>query len=162
MIDTAKVTGRRTLRFNSLDDILAEAERLAAAPRVRAMGNWTLPQAIGHLARSLDISIDGAKFRVVWYIRLIGPLLKKRILTKPMPAGFRLKGEAAATLLPESAASLTEALAHLKRATVRIKQEPHRAPHAFFGKLSREEWDRFHARHAEMHLSFFVPEDAGG
>ena len=138
---------------------MAEVERLAAAPRVEALGNWTLAQAIAHLARSMDISIDGAKFRVQWYIRLVGPLMKKRILNKPMPSGFQLRGDAAKTLMPESAASLEQAVLHFRKATVRVQQEPHREPHAIFGMFTREEWDRFHARHAEMHLSFFVPHE---
>jgi len=28
--------------------------------------------------------------------------------------------------------------------------------HPLFGKLSREEWNRFHLRHAELHMSFLV------
>ncbi|MCE9548059.1 MAG: DUF1569 domain-containing protein [Planctomycetia bacterium] len=155
-INTAKVAGRRTLRFASTDEVLAEVERLVAAPQVQRLGNWTLAQAISHLARSLDISVDGAKFRVAWYIRLVGPLLKKRILTQPMPAGFKLTGGAKTALVAEPELSSTAALADLRRATARLKKESHREPHAIFGRFTREEWDTFHCRHAEMHLSFFV------
>ncbi|MCE9554629.1 MAG: DUF1569 domain-containing protein, partial [Planctomycetes bacterium] len=53
-INTAKVAGRRPLRFASTDEVLAEVERLVAAPQVQPLGNWSLAQAISHLARSLD------------------------------------------------------------------------------------------------------------
>ena len=38
-VDTAKVQGRRTLHFNSLDDILADVEKLnQSPPRPKANG----------------------------------------------------------------------------------------------------------------------------
>src|SRR5262245_24384098 len=86
-IKTANVTGRRQLRFTTLDGILEEAERLCAADQVKALGNWTLGQTLGHLANAMDMAIDGARFRLPWYIRLFTPLLRKRVLFKSMPAG---------------------------------------------------------------------------
>ena len=53
---------RSTLRFESLDEVLAEAERLSVAERngtlVRA-GNWTLGQTLGHLATWCRFAFDG-------------------------------------------------------------------------------------------------------
>ena len=43
-VDTAKVEGRRTLHFHSLDDILADVERLNQG-KVRPIGNWSPGQA---------------------------------------------------------------------------------------------------------------------
>lgn len=40
-INTARVTGRRQLRFESLDAVLADAEYLASVP-TRQLGNWSL------------------------------------------------------------------------------------------------------------------------
>src|SRR5205807_8480410 len=53
-----KVTGRRRLHFESLDEVLAEAERRAAG-RYRRLGHWTLGQILMHLALAGDKSIDG-------------------------------------------------------------------------------------------------------
>ena len=30
-------------------------------------------------------------------------------------------------------------------------------PHPVIGRLSAAQWNKFHLRHAELHLSFFVP-----
>ncbi|MBX9787841.1 MAG: DUF1569 domain-containing protein [Pirellulales bacterium] len=35
--------------------------------------------------------------------------------------------------------------------------ETRRVPHPVIGRLSVDQWNRFHLRHAELHLSFFVP-----
>ncbi len=96
-VDTKKVA-RRTLHFNSLDEVLAEAERLVAgSPRM--LGNWSLGQTLVHLARGLDMAVEPAPFRAPWYVRLVGPWLKTRFLTKPMSAGFKLPNDAASDFL---------------------------------------------------------------
>ena len=58
-VATNKVQNRRTLRFTSFDDIVAEAEKLAAAPHVTMLGNWPLSQLFTHIAGAIDHSIDG-------------------------------------------------------------------------------------------------------
>ena len=59
-IKTKKVEGRRKVRYQAISEFLAEAERLASR-KVRTIGNWSQGQIYEHLARSLDISIDGTK-----------------------------------------------------------------------------------------------------
>ncbi len=39
MIDTTKVQDRRALRFHSVDAMLADARALAAAPKLKQLGN---------------------------------------------------------------------------------------------------------------------------
>ncbi len=46
---------------------------------------------------------------------------------------------------------------NLRQAIHRLQTEEKRAPNPVLGKLTREEWDRLHCRHAELHLSFLVP-----
>ena len=44
MIDTSKVQDRRKLRFHSIDDLLADVDRIVAAEKagtLRRTGNWT-------------------------------------------------------------------------------------------------------------------------
>jgi hypothetical protein len=45
----------------------------------------------------------------------------------------------------------------LREAFSRLKATDQRAEHVVFGPLTKEEWNRFHCRHAEMHLSFIIP-----
>ena len=61
MVNTKTVTGRRELRYDNYDELLADAERLAGK-EVRTLGNWSYGQILRHLARSIDAMIDGAPF----------------------------------------------------------------------------------------------------
>src|SRR5262249_13164144 len=112
---TTKVTGRRELRFEALDDILADAGRLSAS-HVRALGNWSLGQATGHLARAMAMSLDGTTLgRAPLPIRvLLRYVFKKRILTKGMRPGFNLKGPFAQYIVPDATCSTEQGLAQLR------------------------------------------------
>src|SRR5262245_58687809 len=95
-IDTSKVKGRRTVRYESYDDLLADAERMAGT-EFHTLGNWSLGQICKHLARSIDMMIDGPLFLLPAPIRLVMSwTIKKRMLRQTVPAGFRLpkKGQA--------------------------------------------------------------------
>jgi hypothetical protein len=157
-IKTAKVTGRRTLHFETFNEILEDAERLCSAKQITALGNWTLGQALGHLALAMDMAIDGAKFRVPWYVRLVAPLFKQRMLSTSMPSGVQLPADGQQQLIPTPTTSSQQGLAELRRAIGRLQTTSQRAKSPVFGRMSREDWDRFHLRHAELHLSFFVAE----
>jgi hypothetical protein len=50
-----------------------------------------------------------------------------------------------------------EGITNLRRAIGRLKSEPERDWEQCFHAFTREEWDQFHIRHAELHLSFIVP-----
>ena len=61
-IDTTKVTGRRTLHFNSLDEIAADVEMLTKAREIKTLGNWSAGQVVQHVATTMNKSIDGFSF----------------------------------------------------------------------------------------------------
>jgi len=155
-VKTAKVTGRRELHFHSLADVLDDAEQLASG-EVKALGNWSLGQALTHLAVMMNHSIDGAPYTVPRILRLIGPLIKRRILYKPMSAGYRLTKNVASVLVPSDTISTADGLESLRAAIHRLQTEHGRKPHAVFGRLTPSEWEQLHLRHSELHLSFFVP-----
>jgi hypothetical protein len=156
-IDTAKVKERRQLHFTSLDDILADVDHLAQAAEVRALGNWSAGQIFQHLAVAFNCSIDGFPFHLPAPVRFLFRLFLKRVvLNKPMSAGFRLPQKAAKQLVP-SPIGQEEGLQNLRQAIRRLQAEEKRAPNPVVGKLTREEWDKLHCRHAELHLSFLVP-----
>ncbi|MFM7158861.1 MAG: DUF1569 domain-containing protein, partial [Planctomycetaceae bacterium] len=62
-IDTAKVSGRRPLRFHSLDDILEEVDRLDQG-EVVSIGNWTPGQNLRHLTILMVGCLDGIQVEV--------------------------------------------------------------------------------------------------
>lgn len=139
------------MRYESLDDFYADAQRLAAV-EVHPLGNWSPGQIYEHMARSLDSSIDGVGFSMPAPLRWIMTLLMKRkFLEKEIPAGFNT------TAQYEPEPTTAEAgLASLKQAIARQREVPQRLLHPAFGNLSREDWTKFHLRHAEMHMSFLT------
>lgn len=149
MINTKRVTGRREIRYESLDDLVADTVRLAG-PNARMLGNWTPGQIFQHLADTMNSSIVGfgSMFAapVRWILRL---LMKRRFLTKGLPAGFK----APAKFLPD-ATSVDDGLTALKKAVARLHEDTTRALHPGFGSLTLDEWTQFHLRHAELHMSF--------
>jgi hypothetical protein len=99
-VNTAKVQGRRQVRYASLEELLADAERLNAGP-VKALGNWSAGQIYRHLATAFNGSIDGFTMTLPWYVNVVGKLFKKKLLNGQMPPGFKLPPDAAQTLAPK-------------------------------------------------------------
>ena len=157
-INTKKVTSRRKLRFESLDEILAEADRLASMP-IRLLGNWSYGQILEHLAAAIDSYYDGIPVRngipvkPSWFMRrFVFPFIKNSLLTRGMPSGIQLPKSAEA-LIPDKT-DVQPALEHLRRAINRLKEESPRKPSPFFGDMAPQEWVALTLRHAELHLSF--------
>ena len=155
-VNTRKVEGRRTLRFNTIDDAIADAETIAAADqagKVRLLGNWTVGQILNHLACWATYAYDGAPMQAPWFVRLIAKAFKKRFLTKGMPAGGNIPrvpgGTYGTEIVPTDAA-----LERFRNAFTRLKHEPPTAPSPAFGPLTHEEAIALNLRHAELHLSF--------
>jgi hypothetical protein len=156
-IDTAKVTGRRALHFNSLEDILAEVDRLASGREITTLGNWSAGQIFEHVARNMDKCIDGYDHKLPAIMRFIlGLTMKSRLMNEPMAPGFKLPRKAAVELVAP-ATSMEDGLAHIRKAIHRLQTDPNRVPSPFLGPMTREDWDKIHCRHAELHFSFLIP-----
>lgn len=159
-IDTKTVAGRRQLKFQSLDDIAQDVESLAAAKELKSLGNWSPGQIFKHLAIVMHGEIDGLSFKIPWPMRIMISIMlffmKSRFLNSPMPAGFALSPGAMRVLVPPPT-SLEDGLEAIRSGLHRLKTESHRAPHAFMGRLTEEEWTKLQCRHCELHLSFLAP-----
>jgi hypothetical protein len=155
-VDTGKVTTRRKVEYASLQDVLADAERMASG-NPATLGNWSAGQIFAHLARSFNNSIDGAEYKAPWYFRLLGRILKKQLLNGPMSPGFKLPAWAAGSLEP-APTSTEEGLNALRNAVARQERESTRVPDPVFGPMSPEEWRKLHLKHAALHMSFLVPQ----
>jgi hypothetical protein len=100
----------------------------------------------------LDLSIDGFDFNMPAPVRLVMLLLmKKKFLTKSLPPGFKAPDK-----YTPAETSTEEGLAVLREAVDRQRRESKRVLHPGFGKFTNKEWDDFHFRHAEMHMSFVI------
>ena len=155
MVESTQAVSRRQLRFESYDQMLADVHAMHARP-TRHLGNWSLGQICEHLAKAIDYAVDGAPFQVPWVFRTVGPWIKKRIIERPMKPGFRLPKSAAEYLPQETDAAA--GIARLEQAIERYRRAPELKRHVFFGVMTREEYDQLNFRHAEMHLSFVVPD----
>lgn len=140
--------------FGDLGDVLPYVESLCHAHRTT--GRWTLGQICRHLADSFDGSIDGFgdnRHRVMR--TLFGRAALRRIFaTGRLDDGFTVTTR----LDPPADAELPESIEALRRAIDRYRA--HTGPmhiHPFFGRLTREEWDRLHRIHCAHHLRRVVP-----
>ncbi len=98
-VDTAKVEGRRTVEYHSLDDVVADAGRLTSGP-LKTLGNWSAGQIFRHLATAVNGSIDGFKSGFPWFIRVPAKLFKKKLLNGAMPPGLRVPPKFAQEVMP--------------------------------------------------------------
>ena len=159
MVDSRKVKDRRHPRFNDVDEAIRDAQALAQAERqgtLRAVGNWELGQAVGHVAYWARAPFEGypPMRRPPWLLRVITALLKRRLLTHGFPAGVRIPGT------PEGTFGLDrmptdQALEELRAAFARLASQPPPGENPVFGPLSHDEWIKLNLRHAELHFGFF-------
>jgi len=160
LVNTAKVANRRLLHFESIDQMLQEVDRLVAAERagrLLQLGNWTLGQALGHLATWSEFSYTGVPLKPPFFIRWILRFQKNSFLYKPMRAGVRIPGIDGGTLGTEPVA-LDDGLARFKSICQRLKNEAPTVPSPVFGQMTHDESIALSLRHAELHLGFFVPQ----
>ncbi len=153
-INTKKVTGRRKLRFENLDALLADAEAMASG-NARTIGNWSQGQIYKHVGGFMHDCIDGIDFTLPWYMRVVGRLARGWVLTHTPPAGFQLRGSAANALIPPPV-DLEEGLGILRDGVRRLQTETQRHASPLIGRLTADQWNQVHCRHAELHFSFIV------
>ena len=152
---------RRTLRFETIDDALAEAERLVAADRegrLARAGNWSLGKTLGHLATWTEFALNGypREVHAPLPVRVILRMMRGRILNKGMVPGVKVGR------LPGGTVGLDEVppevgLARWRTALHRLKASAPTIDNPAFGRLTHEEWVKLNLRHAELHLGNQVP-----
>ena len=152
---------RRRLRFESIEDAIAEAERLVAADRAGRLdraGNWRLGQALGHLATWANFAFDGypATVRAPLPVRLLARLMRTTILNKGMMPGVRV-GKVPEGTLGVEPLDADEGLRRFRAATERLRSTAPTTPNPVFGPLTHAQWIQLNLRHAELHLSFQCP-----
>ena len=146
---------RRELEFNNLDEVVADAERLASG-EVRTTGNHTFGQILEHLARTHDMTTGKLVApQPPFYMKIMVALMKPMLINdKPIKPGFKLPKKAEAFFWPDQEFDVQQALTHLKESVENYKTQGPLPKHPMFGKLSREQNDQMNCRHAALHLSF--------
>lgn len=158
MINTKKVA-RRKLRFESIDEVLVDVDRIVAAARagtLQSTGNWTPGQVMAHLAAWIEYGYDGYPLKTPWFIRIVLKLLLPGILKNGAKPGVKIPGVSGGTTGQDDQ-PLDQAAERLKRAFLRLNSDqncPYDSPG--FGKMSHQDRIRLNLRHAELHLSFLA------
>ena len=148
---------RRQLHFDTIDEVVENAQQLASGD-VETTGKFTYGQILEHLARTLDVvtgHIPGAS--VTFPMRMMARIMRPFILSRPMSPGFKLPATAQAVYWPSEAVDTSAALAHLKEAVERYKQNGPIPKHPVFGTMTRRQHDQLQCRHCALHLSFVHP-----
>jgi len=158
-IDTGRIAERRILRFESINDCLDEANRLAASYRrgaCKQLGNWTLGQTFGHVAAWAEFSFSPCPIKAPWIVRFIMGFQKNKFLHSPMKPGIRIPRVDGGTVGTEPM-EMEEGLKRFIRSFERLKRETPTCPSPVFGPLTRLEAQAMNERHAELHFGFFTP-----
>jgi hypothetical protein len=159
LVDTGKVAGRRKLRFESIDQMMADVDRLVEAERagrLERLGNWTLGQTLGHLSAWAEYSYTGIPMNTPFFIKWILRLGKRKFIHESMRAGVKIPGVEGGTLATESV-PLEVALERMQRVMEKLKSQAPTILHSIFGQLSHDEWIAINLRHGELHLGYLVP-----
>ena len=147
--------GRRTLRYDSFDEVMPDVERLLAGHTT--VGNWSLAQICRHLAtvmrRVVDLPASTPHDPSQW----VGEEQKRQVLESGMlPEGLGAPPQLVPTETlgeREEAEGLRQAIAHYRASHGPV------IPHRLFGPLSKDEWRRLQLIHVAHHLSFAIPFD---
>ena len=145
--------GRRTLRFETFDEVMPDVERLLEGHTT--VGRWSLAQICRHLAtvtrRVVDLPASTPADPSQW----VGEEQKRQVfesgrLSEGLPGPPELMPPEHLDE-PEEAEGLRLAIAHF------LASPGPAIPHRLFGPLSRAEWHRLQLIHLAHHLSFAVP-----
>jgi Protein of unknown function (DUF1569) len=150
--------GFRRIRFESIDDLTRELDRLLELERLgrlQTTGNWTAGQIMAHLAAWIEYGYDGYPIKPVpWFLRWILKLRLKKFLEIGMPRGVKIPGIRGGTVGADPMAT-DKGIERLKRALGRLangEEAKHDSP--AFGKMSHADRIRLNLRHAELHLGY--------
>jgi Protein of unknown function (DUF1569) len=156
-VNVKHVKGRRKVHFECYDDIRRDAEMLHRSGPLKCLGNWTAGQNYEHLAKSIDVSIDGVDYKLPLWMQWIAKAFKNWFLNRPFKPGFNLPVKLEPAFYPREIISDEDGFRLLIVALDRIQSNPHRAASPAFGEMPESDWIKLHCRHSELHLSFLLP-----
>lgn len=157
---------RRELKFNAIDDLIAELDRIQNAHDDRALnttGNWSPGQNLQHCARVWVCGIEGfppamkPPFFVKW---IASALFKKRAMSgQTAPAGIKLPRQAS-PILPDAEVPFEQGMREFRDQIARIERgERFTAYSPIFGEMTHEQWLNLQLGHCQLHLGFLQPGD---
>ncbi|TWT94242.1 DUF1569 domain-containing protein [Neorhodopirellula pilleata] len=155
----SKITGNRSLRFDTLAEGVSEAERLANLPTTTA-GQFSHAQNVDHLAKTLRIVVgDESIPKFPRWLKWLVRLRLNAILTQPAKPGIRLPASVQPRFWTEDDISMNEAMDSLREAYQRFEETKSSGfpTHPLFGKLTNLQHEQLQCRHFELHLGMIIP-----
>lgn len=147
---------RQSLEFGDLSEAVAHGRSLQDTG-YQQLGNWSLGQVCNHLAGTMEFSIDGfpstlptpvaAVMRTAFFYVPFMPRIISRLRAPTLPALAQADPVEDAAGLQR----LADAVARVSAANIEFQRNP------ILGRLTPEQWHRFHVWHAQHHLSFLKP-----
>ncbi len=155
---------RRKLKFTTIDQVIAEIDRLHASGYQR-LGNWSLGQMCDHIATLAEKSLAGFDTQLPTLFRMtLGKIIFHQIVLKGrFPRGIKAPAE----FTPKPAPANDDPAAEIQRCNLAL-QKVQRAtaeqfqPHPFAGRVTAEQWRQAQAIHASYHLGFLIPNPTSG
>ena len=154
----SKSVERRPLTFDCLQDSVSEIHRLNESGYAKA-GNWDLAQMCQHLSKSMRIAIEGAPFRLPFFLQpvarwmLYDTVMQGRRTRLPLITAPQFRPDASPNAEAEIAEYETLVNAVTADDAVLLPDHP------LFGTVTPEYWHKFFAWHAAHHLSYLIPHE---
>lgn len=145
---------RRILRFGTMEEALAELDRLTAAPDLQIDGQWNLYQNLSHCAQSIEYSMQGfpqAKPR--WFQVWIGKPVFGKFERQGYMRHDRNEALPAAPVIPASP-DWQQAAQRLRQAISAFDGfQGVLQPHFAYGLLTKTQYAKAHAMHLADHFA---------
>jgi hypothetical protein len=145
---------RPELIYRSIDDMLADVDRLKSGPYDKA-GQWDLPMILDHLAKAMNSFLPGAK-PLPWPVNVVARVGVHLMAKRTYYPG--IKWTAPKSMTPPSGIPLEQAEPEFRTAAEKIKSfTGEKIEGTPFGAISREDLLKLHLLHGAHHLSFLRP-----
>ena len=140
----------------AVDDVQARLQRLQPGHQ-RLWGTMTVAQAIAHCSAGLEMALGDRRPPRVLIGRIIGPLIKRFALGNDEP--MRPNSPTVPDLVVSDARDFklecTRLAGLIDRFAVGGAARSTTHPHAFFGRLTSDEWAELTYKHLDHHLRQF-------
>lgn len=151
-------TDRRTLTFETIDDVIEDVNRIRAADANQTLsvcGQWTAGEILTHLSAWIEYGYEGYPMESApWIVRQGMKLFLRSILKNGMKPGTDIPGVEGGTTGQIKVATETACQRYLVALNRLASSEPVKYPSPGFGDLSSQKRVKLNLRHAELHLSF--------
>jgi hypothetical protein len=143
---------RPELIFHSVDDMIADVQRLKAGPYEKA-GQWDLAMILDHLGKAMLVPQPPEQMRVPWPFNIVARALIHQLARRTYYPQFKFPAPKA--FQPSGNVSLEQADAGFCAAAAKVKTfDGPTVSDTPFGTLPREDFVKLHLLHGAHHLSF--------